>query len=241
MLALDDISVDLVPLVGEQYVREEEEEEEDISTEEEGRNSTPPTKKTTFVNEVNGTEMQPTPSEGENLTTEKAEGGSTVDAGIGIGEGGEGGESTEVSLAPTSGPTRPSPACANNSSNCTEAELMAEQKQDTSVYGYTGEVFLFIFTLERFFLFLHWRGFFYFFYTGEFFFFLFFYTGEFFYFFTLEFFSFYYFTLERFFYFFYTFTDCPLSAFSVIKLSLEVFSLRFPTRLCSSASPSSSS
>ena len=142
VLALDDISVNLVPLVGEQYVREEEEEEEDISTEEEGRNSTPPTKKTTFVNEVNGTEMQPTPSEGENPTTEKAEGGSTVDAGIGIGEGGEGGGSTEVSLAPNSGPTRPSPACANNSSNCTEAELMAEQKQDTSVYGYTGEVVL---------------------------------------------------------------------------------------------------
>ena len=139
VLALDDISVDQVPLVGEQYVREEEEEEEEyISTEEEGRNPTPPTIKTTFVNEVNATEMQPTPSEGENPTTEKVDGRSTVEAGI----GGEGGESTAVnSLVPTSGPTRPSPACANNSSNCTEAELMAEQKQDTSVYGYTGEVF----------------------------------------------------------------------------------------------------
>merc|ERR1739840_42076 len=49
------------------------------------------------------------------------------------------------SPTPTSG-SKPA-ACANNSSNCTEAELVAEQKQDTSVYGYTGEVVLICLTV----------------------------------------------------------------------------------------------
>jgi len=158
VLALDDVSVDLVPLVGEQYVREEGVESSTGGQEEEGRNSTEtPTIKTTVINEVNATEIQPTPSEGENPTPENVEGGSTVtvqavsEGGQGEGEEGqgegEGGESTVgpavSSLPPTSGPK----PCANNSSNCTEAELVAEQKEDTSVYGYTGEVVLICLTV----------------------------------------------------------------------------------------------
>ena len=58
VLALDDVSVDLVPLVGEQYVREEGEESSTGGQEEEGRNSTEtPTIKTTVINEVNATEI----------------------------------------------------------------------------------------------------------------------------------------------------------------------------------------
>ena len=95
VLALDDVSVDLVPLVGEQYVREEEVESSTGGQQEEGRNSTEtPTIKTTVINQVNATEIQPTPSEGEKPTPENVEGGSTVTVQAvsegGQGEGGQG-------------------------------------------------------------------------------------------------------------------------------------------------------
>ena len=132
MLALDDISVDLVPLVGEQYVREEEGEATG-SQEEGGKPTEAPTIKTTAINQVNATEIQPTPSEGGNSSEE---------------EGGEDfGRTTVKASTATPGSSLPPtsvsrPACANNSSNCTVDELVAEEKHDTSVYGYTGEVAL---------------------------------------------------------------------------------------------------
>ena len=131
VLALDDISVDLVPLVGEQYVREEEGEATG-SQEEGGKPTEAPTIKTTAINQVNATEIQPTPSEGGNSSEdeggEEEDGRTTVKAST----------ATPGSSLPPTSVSRP--ACANNSSNCTVDELVAEEKQDTSVYGYTGEV-----------------------------------------------------------------------------------------------------
>ena len=132
MLALDDISVDLVPLVGEQYVREEEEGEVTGSQEEGGKPTEAPTIKTTAINQVNATEIQPTPSEGGNSSEE--EGGEEEDGRTTV----KASTATPGSSLPPTSVSRP--ACANNSSNCTVDELVAEEKQDTSVYGYTGEV-----------------------------------------------------------------------------------------------------
>ena len=156
VLALDDISIDLVPLVGEQYVREEEEEGNESSTgsQEEGINPTDvPAIKTTEDSQVNATKIQPTPAQGNNPTEKeeegKEDGRTTVTGGEQAvsEEEGQGLESEATSpdinsLRPTSRPG--SASCANNSSNCTEAELVGEEKQDTSVYGYTGEVGLFL-------------------------------------------------------------------------------------------------
>merc|ERR1711974_400729 len=106
-----------------------------------------PTINTTIVNQdqVNATEIQPTPAQGDNNPTDKVE-GTTVTGGEeqAVSEEGQGVESTvgpDISLTSTSSGSRPA-ACANNSSDCTEAELVAEEKEDTSVYGYTGEVVL---------------------------------------------------------------------------------------------------
>jgi len=160
VLALDDISIDLVPLVGEQYVREEEEEEGNESStgsQEEGINPTDvPAIKTTEDSQVNATKIQPTPAQGNNPTEKveegKEDGRTTVTGGEQAvsEEEGQGLESEATSpdinsLRPTSRPG--SASCANNSSNCTEAELVGEEKQDTSVYGYTGEVVLICLTV----------------------------------------------------------------------------------------------
>jgi len=171
VLALDDISIDLVPLVGEQYVREEEQ-SSTVSQEEEGIGPTDvPAINTTVGNQLNATEIQPTPTQGNNPITEKVDdegnddGKTTVTGGeqpSSEEEGGQGVESTSASpdddinsLTSTSRPgsssssSRPgsSSPCANNSTDCTESELVGEEKQDTSVYGYTGEVVLICLTV----------------------------------------------------------------------------------------------
>ena len=156
VLALDDISIDLVPLVGEQYVREEEEEGNESSTgsQEQGINPTDaPAIDTTDGSQVNATEIQPIPAQGSNPTEKVEEGNedgrTTVTGGEQAvsEEEGQGVESTATSpdISSLTSTSRPgSASCANNSSNCTEAELVGEEKQDTSVYGYTGEVGLFL-------------------------------------------------------------------------------------------------
>jgi len=168
VLALDDISIYLVPLVGEQYVREEEE-SSTSSQEEEGINQTTdvPAIETTVGNQLNATDIQPTPTQGNNPTEMEEEGNeegrTTVTAGeqASSEEGSQGVESTATnpdndinSLTPTSIPgssssSRPgsSSPCANNSTDCTEAEMVGEEKKDTSVYGYTGEVVLICLTV----------------------------------------------------------------------------------------------
>merc|ERR1711962_97002 len=78
VLALDDVSVDLVPLVGEQYVRDEEEEDN-------GEEANP-TEATTGAhdNHNNETEMQPTvPASNQTAVTGESDGRTT------IAEGGE--------------------------------------------------------------------------------------------------------------------------------------------------------
>ena len=144
VLALDDISVDLVPLVGDQYVREENEGSTGSQGEEGANPTETPTSNTTVVNQGNATEIQPTPAQGDNNPTEKVVEGTTVTGSEEV-ESTVGSGDIDTSLtSPTSG-TIPAAACANNSTNCTEAEMVAEEKQDTSVYGYTGEVIIIIY------------------------------------------------------------------------------------------------
>jgi len=172
VLALDDISIDLVPLVGEQYVREEEEEESSTGIqEEEGINPTDvPAIETTDGNQLNATETQPTPTQEGNNPTGKVEEEGSKDSRTTVAGGeqpsseeeGQGAESTSASpdndinsLTPTSRPGSSSPSlkpgssspCANNSTDCTEAEMVGEEKKDSSVYGYTGEVVLICLTV----------------------------------------------------------------------------------------------
>ena len=141
VLALDDVSVDLVPLVGEQYVRDEEEEDN-------GEEANP-TGATTGAhdNHNNETEMQPTvPASNQTAVTGESDGRTTIAEGGEEHQDGSEEDQEQPGVGSTAGPqgetTFPGsqPPCPNNSTDCIEAEMVAEGKQDTSVYGYTGEV-----------------------------------------------------------------------------------------------------
>ena len=146
VLALDDVSVDLVPLVGEQYVRDEEEEDDGATIDGEETN---PTEATDHVhdNHNNETEIEPTgPPVDPTAVTEDSDGRTTVAGGEGEHQGGGEEDQQQPGVGSTAGPQGEStfpgsqPPCPNNSTDCIEAEMVAEGKQDTSVYGYTGEV-----------------------------------------------------------------------------------------------------
>ena len=141
VLALDDVSVDLVPLVGEQYVREEEEEDNGATISGEDA--------TTDIhdNHNNETEMRPTVSAAnQTAVTGKSDGRTTMAEGGGEHQDGIAEDQEQPGVGSTAGPegetTSPGsqPPCPSNSTDCIEAEMVAEGKQDTSVYGYTGEV-----------------------------------------------------------------------------------------------------
>merc|ERR1711962_1118925 len=153
VLALDDVSVDLVPLVGEQYVRDEEEEDNRTTLNGEEAN---PTEATTGAhdNHNNETEIQPTvPAANQTAVTGESEGRTTIAEGEGEHLDGSEDDQEQPGVGSTAGPqgetTFPGsqPPCPRNSTNCIEAEMVAEGKQDTSVYGYTGEVILICLTV----------------------------------------------------------------------------------------------
>merc|ERR1712013_256292 len=155
MLALDDVSVDLVPLVGEQYVRDEEEEDN-------GEEANP-TGATTGAhdNHNNETEMQPTvPASNQTAVTGESDGRTTIAEGGEEHQDGSEEDQEQPGVGSTAGPqgetTFPGsqPPCPSNSTDCIEAEMVAEGKQDTSVYGYTGEVILICLTVVFAILFL---------------------------------------------------------------------------------------
>ena len=146
VLALDDVSVDLVPLVGEQYVREEEEEDDGATINGEEAN---PTEATTGAhdNHNNETEIEPTgPTVKQTAVTGENDGRTTMAEGGGEHQDGSEEDQEQPGVGSTAGPqgetTFPGsqPPCPSNSTECIEAEMVAEGKQDTSVYGYTGEV-----------------------------------------------------------------------------------------------------
>ena len=147
VLALDDVSVDLVPLVGEQYVRDEEEEDDGATINGEEAN---PTEATTGAhdNHNNETEMQPTvPASNQTAVTGESDGRTTIAKGEEEHQGGGEEDQQQPGVGSTAGPqgetTSPGsqPPCPSNSTECIEAEMVAEGKKDTSVYGYTGEVY----------------------------------------------------------------------------------------------------
>ena len=144
VLALDDVSVDLVPLVGEQYVRDEEEEDNRTTLNGEEAN---PTEATTSAHDNHNNEMQPTvPASNQTAVTGESDGRTTIAKGEEEHQGGGEEDQQQPGVGSTAGPlgetTSPGsqPPCPSNSTDCIEAEMVAEGKQDTSVYGYTGEV-----------------------------------------------------------------------------------------------------
>ena len=152
VVALDDLVVQAVALVGPQYVREEEEVPTTTTTTNTtttATNNAAVTEQlivtTTIKNTVqseNTTDIQPTPA-----STYKPANISQTEEPSPISSQPE----ISSSIVPTT-----SPACSNatNSSSC-EALMMAEKAQgDDSVYGYTGEVVLICLTVVFAMLFL---------------------------------------------------------------------------------------
>ena len=91
--------------------------------------------------------MQPTvPAANQTAVTGESDGRTTIAEGGEEHQDGSEEDEEQPGVGSTAGPqgetTFPGsqPPCPNNSTDCIEAELVAEGKQDTSVYGYTGEV-----------------------------------------------------------------------------------------------------